>query len=181
MIANGVCDQNCYNDACNNDLSDCDCAKGCNLHDSEFDFCSDECMDLRCDEYQQVQNCTDITKKKQNYYIQMLGENFDLRFSENSCFKSDKTCSEKDFVDYTKNPSLFYGQCQTEECAFLRPYYNDDSECREDCAICVDANICLECKPPKIQYFTTCVDECPVNYEATSISYLNQSVCIGNL
>lgn len=181
MIGNGVCDQACYNDACFSDLTDCECAPGCLLDGSTFDFCSDECMDLRCDEFTQVQSCPDITKKKQNYYIQMLTEDFDIRFSEELCLDSDPTCSEEDLADHSKRPWKYDEQCQTVECTFLRPYYNDNSQCNQDCAVCVDFETCLECKPDKIQHFTDCLDECPANYEATSISFLNHKVCIGNV
>lgn len=180
MIGNGVCDQVCYNEECYYDRDDCECTKGCNLNDTDFDYCSDECMDLRCDQYQDLKSCTDITKKKQNYYVQILSQNFNSRFNEQDCFSSDPLCSENDLTFTHKNGWVFSGQCQTIQCAYLQPYYNSGTKCSLDCSICVNSQICLECKAPKLQYFTECVSSCPSGYEPISISFLSQQVCVGN-
>lgn len=190
MVGNGVCDQNCNNESCLYDMSDCECAPGCPLTDFSFDFCSDECMDLRCDQFYQVRQCTDTYKKKQHFYIQMLNEDFEARFDLEECLESDSYCSENDLeyhsgYDYYGNlyyiDWTFYGQCQTEECAFLRPYYNSTNNCSYGCTTCVDFDICLECRTDKLQYFTECVDSCPYGFEPLTISYLNPRVCVSKI
>jgi hypothetical protein len=179
MIGNGVCDEVCYNEGCHYDRDDCECAKGCFLNQSSMDYCSDECMDLRCDQYNDVKSCTDITKKKQNFYVQMLSRNFDTRFSQQDCFTSDSSCSENDLTYNRSSTWRYSGQCQTDQCAYLHPYYNTGTSCSTDCSICVNSYTCLECKPSKFQYFTECLDSCPSGYESISLSFLSHQVCIG--
>jgi hypothetical protein len=179
MIGDGVCDTRCYSEECLYDRYDCECVTGCFLNTSSFDYCTDECMDLRCDSFEDLQKCTDVTKKKQNYYVQMLTQNLNGRFNEESCFTSDSKCTNND-LEYNRSSSWKYsGQCQTVECAYLHPYYNSGTKCSADCSICVNSRTCLECKPSKFQYFTQCVSSCPSGYEPISISFLSQKVCIG--
>jgi hypothetical protein len=190
MIGDGECDQNCNNPSCLYDMSDCECAPGCSLTDSNFDYCSDECMDLRCDQFDQVRQCSDIDKKKQNFYIQMLYEDFEARFDIDECLRSDSDCSIEDFqyhnsyfYNYTWNYYgwEFYQQCQTEECTYLRPYYNSTFDCNNDCSTCVEFDICLECRYDKVQYFTKCVDSCPYGFEPIEVSFLDPKVCVSNI
>jgi hypothetical protein len=63
MIGNGVCDNMCNNEGCFYDRDDCKCANNCMLNKSSYNYCSDQCMDLRCDKHKDLMSCTDITKK----------------------------------------------------------------------------------------------------------------------
>jgi hypothetical protein len=181
MIGNGVCDQLCYVEGCYYDRDDCKCGTNCMLNKFSYNYCSDECMDLRCDQHKDLMSCTDITKKKQNYYIQMLTHNFDARFSQQECLNSDPSCSVADLTYDRPSSWNYHGQCHTVKCVYFLPYYNSYINCSDSCSICVNSSTCLECKPTKLQYFTECVDLCPAGYEPISISFLSQQVCMSKI
>jgi hypothetical protein len=181
MIGNGVCDNMCNKEGCYYDRDDCKCGNDCLVSQNWFEYCFDECMDLRCDQYQDSMSCTNITKKKQNYYIQMLTHKIEARFSIDECFNSDPSCSVDDMTYDRSSSWNYYGQCQTLECTYFLPYYNSNTDCSDDCSVCKDSSTCLECRPTKLQYFTECVDSCPAGYEPISISFLSQQVCVGKI
>lgn len=177
MIGDGACQTECYVEDCFNDSNDCECAPGCKLNDPEFDFCSDSCMDLRCDGHSELQNCEDIEKKLQNYYIQMIYKDFDARFEIIMCLNSDSECPSYATDEY--NDNCYYDVCQTDECAYLQPYCNSNTYDLQYCNVTISEDRCLKCDFPKVQFFTDCLDECPKGYEPIAITFLDQKVCLG--
>jgi hypothetical protein len=153
MVGDGTCDEACNVEDCSYDLTDC-----CSCTDEELGQCKTECLNASC---AYDAGCDDDFMRDSAKYQQLIKQDFSAQLDFEECYNADSTCTLDDLRAFYAGSGEDLDKCQPLECF---SQYGQGKCCPDEmhCTKCIGER-CLECEEGYINYYTTCVETCPLS------------------
>jgi hypothetical protein len=153
MVGDGTCDEACNVEDCSYDLTDC-----CSCTDEELGQCKTECLTASC---AYDAGCDDDFMKESAKYQQLIKQDFSAQLDFEECYNADSTCTLDDLRAFYAGSGEDLDKCQPLECF---SQYGQGKCCPDEmhCTKCIGER-CLECAEGYLNYYTTCVETCPLS------------------
>jgi hypothetical protein len=158
MKGDGTCDEACNVEECSYDLTDC-----CSCADEELGQCKTECLNASC---AYDAGCDDDFMKDSAKYQQLIKHDFSAQLDFQECYDADSTCTLDDLRAFYTGEVEDSDKCTSLECF---SQYGQGKCCPDEmhCNKCIGER-CLECAEGYVNYYTSCVETCPLSYTTQS-------------